>query len=116
MLGWFQEQLTSGPLPYGPARHVWLSLAARRSGGGQDTQGSRGDLLLAFQNVPAYPMEGYIFVRSRNVKDGTFTVWNGIGCRKYIPFYHFGVDINENVIYQVGDTRLLEVINENKNS
>ena len=78
----------------------------------QDTMGSRGDLLLAFQNVPTYPQEGYIFIRSRNVKDGTFTVWNGIGCRKYIPIEAFGVNITENVIYQIGDTRILEVINE----
>lgn len=53
--------------------------------------------------------EMYVLVRSRNVEDGTFVIWNGIGCRKYTPPEAYGINWDENIIYQKGDTRLIWV-------
>jgi len=70
--------------------------------------GWRADLSVAFRRVPI-SFKGYVFVRSRNIKDGTFTVWNGVGCRKYINPEEYGIDWNKNIIYQKGDSRLIWV-------
>lgn len=62
-----------------------------------------------YKDPKLFPLEGYIFVRSRNAWDGTFTVWNGIGCRKYMKPETYGIDWNENIIFQSGDSRVLGV-------
>ena len=57
---------------------------------------------------------GYVFVRSRNIQDGTFTVWNGVGCRRYVEPEYYGIDWDKNIIYQKGDARVIWVIPEDK--
>ncbi len=56
------------------------------------------------------PELGYIFITSRNAKDGEFSLWAGAGLRAYVPLEFFGVDMDKNIIYQSGDSRLLEVL------
>ena len=51
----------------------------------------------------------YLFVRERNAWDNLFTVWAGVGCRRYVTPESYGIDIDENIIYRVGDARVLEV-------
>jgi len=51
----------------------------------------------------------YVFVRTRNVQDGVFTVWNGIGCRKVVEPADYGIDWNQNIIYQSGQARVIYV-------
>jgi len=51
----------------------------------------------------------YVFVRERNVWDNEFAVWSGVGCRRYVTPESYGIDIDENIIYQSGDARVLEV-------
>lgn len=55
------------------------------------------------------PEEGYFFLTDRNIYDGTVTLWTGPGQRKHVPISLFVDDPNENIIYQVGDSRVLEV-------
>ncbi|KKM82191.1 hypothetical protein LCGC14_1322160, partial [marine sediment metagenome] len=55
------------------------------------------------------PEEGYFFLNSRNIQDGTVTLWTGAGQRKQVPISLFVDDPNENIVYQSGDSRVLEV-------
>ncbi len=55
------------------------------------------------------PEEGYFFLTDRNIKDGTVTLWTGAGTRKRVPISLFVDDVNRNVVYQVGNSRVLEV-------
>ena len=72
--------------------------------------GYRDDLIGTLVRKPMDLESGYVFVRSSNVQDGTFTVWNGVGCRKYVdPMEYYGININENIIYQKGDARVIWV-------
>lgn len=51
----------------------------------------------------------YVFVRTRDIKDGQFMVWDGVGCRIPIPPSKYGADWNKNIIYQQGDARVVWV-------
>lgn len=65
--------------------------------------GDRPDINRALPRQP----QDYIFVRSRNVQDGTFTIWSGIGLRRFVTPENYGIDWNENIIYQSGDARVI---------
>lgn len=51
----------------------------------------------------------YVFLRERNVWDNAFAIWTGIGCRRYATPESYGIDINENILYQAGDARVIYV-------
>jgi len=70
--------------------------------------GQREDLNWALPKTPV-PLRGYIFVRSRSTQDGTLTIWNGVGCRRFVDPSVYGIDFDENVIFQSGDSKVLEV-------
>jgi len=70
--------------------------------------GPRSDLNIALPKAPQ-PLEGYIFVRSRNARDGTFSVWKDIGQKKYWPLEDFGVTEDSIVIFQSEDAKVLRV-------
>jgi len=55
------------------------------------------------------PLKGYAFIRSRNIRDGTFVIWNGIGLRRFVPIEDYGIDPNKNIVYQVGDARVVHI-------
>jgi uncharacterized membrane protein len=75
-----------------------------------ETIGIRADLNVAlFRDPFKVPKGVYIFVRSRNIKDGTFTVWAGVGRRKTVKPEEYGINWNEGIIYQSGDARIVEV-------
>jgi len=72
--------------------------------------GWRDDLHVAFVRRPFEVHGIHVFIRTWNVQEGTFTVWNGVGCRKYVdPMEYYGIDINENIVYQKGDARVIWV-------
>jgi len=72
--------------------------------------GYRGDINRPLRQLGIWPAEGsYIFIRSRNVEERYLTLWNGTGCRRFVDPAKYGVDWNENVVYQSGDARVLEV-------
>lgn len=72
--------------------------------------GWRDDLHANLTRYPIVVHEIYVFVSSRNIQDGTFTAWNGIGRRRYVdPRTHYGIDWNENIVYQKGDSRVIWV-------
>lgn len=72
--------------------------------------GWRGDLNIMLGDSPIPLKDGYMFIRSGNAQDGTFTTWIGVGCRKYVdPKEYYGIDINSNIIYQSGDARVIKV-------
>lgn len=75
----------------------------------QDIVGSRDDLNAAFEKVPHPIAKGYVYLRSRNVQDNSVTIWNGIGCRKAMDVRRYGVDPNQNIIFQSGDARLIKI-------
>lgn len=68
--------------------------------------GERPDINWGLLKRPVQ-LEGYVFVRSRNIKDGTLTIWNGIGLRKFVKPEAYGINWEENIIYQSGDARVL---------
>lgn len=70
--------------------------------------GYHSDINRALQKVGLWPT-GYVFIRSRNIEEGYLTTWNGPGCRRFVKPEEYGVDFNENIIYQSGDARILEV-------
>jgi uncharacterized membrane protein len=74
--------------------------------------GWRPDLHASLHRDGYKPTQGYVFVRSRNVKDGVFTVWNGVGRRKVMSPEVYGIDWSENVVYQSGESRLIKVRGE----
>jgi len=76
----------------------------------EEKVGKRPDISRAFPKF-SYELQkpSYAFVRSRNMRDGSFTIWNGVGCRKYVRPEEYGIDPNKNIVYQVGDARVLEV-------
>ena len=59
------------------------------------------------QDLTTYP--AYMFVRSRNIQDGTLTVWRDIGIRGYVPVEDFNVDWNKNIVFQSGDARVIKI-------
>jgi uncharacterized membrane protein len=72
--------------------------------------GWRNDLNIALTRKPTPAKMGYVFVRSQNVRDGTFTIWFGVGRRIYIdPEEHYGINWNENIVYQSGESRVIWV-------
>ena len=75
--------------------------------------GWRDDLHVALTRNPTPINIGYVFVRSRNIKDGTFTVWFGIGRKKQVdPREHYGIDWDKNIIYQSGNARVIKMGSE----
>jgi len=73
--------------------------------------GSRAEISDTFHRYEnlMLPPPYYVFIRERNVWDGKVNVWSGIGCREFFPIEKYGININENIIYQVGGARVLEV-------
>jgi uncharacterized membrane protein len=71
--------------------------------------GWRDDLNVAlFRDV--YTVHNcYVFVRSRNVRDGTFTIWNGVGCRRAVDPLDYGIDWTKNIVFQSGDARVIRI-------
>jgi len=73
--------------------------------------GYRPDLLRAWYRhshlMPKPPW--YVFIRERNIQDGTVIIYTGIGQRDHYPFSRFGIDINKNIMFQVGDARIIYV-------
>lgn len=70
--------------------------------------GWRDDLHVALRREPVEVYGVYVFVRSRNIQDGTFTAWNGVGCRKYVdPMEYYGFDWDDNIVYQKGGSRVI---------
>lgn len=51
----------------------------------------------------------YMFLRSRNIEDGTITVYHDIGCKRFVPIELLGISINESVVYQSGSARVLRI-------
>lgn len=64
------------------------------------------------RSLPKRPDEqelsGYLFLRSRNVQDGTFCVWSDVGLRRFAPIGEY-LPPNVSVIYQVGDAQVLQI-------
>lgn len=54
----------------------------------------------------------YVFVNDRAAQEGAFTCWNNTGRRIRAPFESFGLDINKNVVYQSGNSRVLKILQE----
>lgn len=71
--------------------------------------GWRDDINRALERTPGKVPNGYVFVRSRNIEEGTFTNWNGIGCRRSVSPEEYGINWDENIVYQSGDSRVVEV-------
>lgn len=70
--------------------------------------GWRNDLDAALGRTSFNLTNAYVFVRSRNIQDGTFTAWGGVGLRKYVdPLEYYGINMSENIIYQSGEARVL---------
>jgi len=67
--------------------------------------GQRPDINLGLQNNT----EGYVFIRGRNIQDGTFTIWNGVGLRKFVKPEVYGINWDENIIFKSGDSRVIWV-------
>jgi len=67
--------------------------------------GWRDDLHIALRREPTEIYGIYVFIRSENTKTNMFTVWNGVGCRKYVdPIEYYGIDPNTvEVIYTTGN-------------
>lgn len=70
--------------------------------------GPRADLNIQLPKTPR-PLEGYIFVRSRNSIDGTFVIWRNIGLRIYWPIEDWSVTQESEVIFQSGDAKVVKV-------
>jgi len=70
--------------------------------------GPRNDLYLSLPKTPR-PLEGYIFVRSRNTWDGTFTVWKDIGQTSTYPLKDFYAGPNADVVFQSGDAKVIKI-------
>jgi hypothetical protein len=66
--------------------------------------GLRGDI-----NWPLPNRGDYLYVRSRNMRDKAFTIWNGVGCRRQVTPEDLGIDWNKNIVYQSGDAKVLEL-------
>lgn len=76
----------------------------------EETLGWRiNSLHAAIRSKPFEAHEMYVLVRSRNIQDGTFTTWNGVGCRRYADPEEYGINWNENIVYQSGDSRVIWV-------
>lgn len=72
--------------------------------------GWRNDLIMALRPAPTNITGVYVFIRSRSIQEGYFVVWNGVGCKKYInPEDYYGINWNENIVYQSGEARLIWV-------
>jgi len=52
---------------------------------------------------------GYAFINSRTTQDRLFTLWSGPGCRTRVTPESLGVDIDKNIIYQIGDARVIRL-------
>ena len=76
--------------------------------------GYRPDLVRAFYKashlMPRPPW--YALIRERNVADGKVVIYDGIGQRDYYPIARYRIDINKNILYQVGDARVIYVDNK----
>ncbi|MBT9151555.1 MAG: hypothetical protein DDT40_01751 [candidate division WS2 bacterium] len=46
----------------------------------------------------------YVFLRERSIKDGIIVHWAGVGLRSHVKF-----DMNDNVIYQVGESKVVRI-------
>lgn len=68
--------------------------------------GPRLDLLVELPKTPR-PLDGYVFIRSRNTQDGSLVSWSDIGCRKAHTFEEWGLDFENDVVFQSGDTYVL---------
>lgn len=51
----------------------------------------------------------YVFLRERNIQDNSVAIWTGVGGRRYSPLADYGVDPNKNIIYQVGEARVIRI-------
>lgn len=72
--------------------------------------GWRNDLHVPLTRNPTPVTFGYAFIRSRNIQEGTFTIWYGVGRKKYIdPKEYYGIDWDENIIYQSGNARIIKI-------
>ena len=76
--------------------------------------GYRPDLLRAWYKhshlMPKPPW--YAFIRERNIQDGEVVIYMGIGQRDHYPFDKFDMDVDKNIIYQVGEARVIYVTPE----
>ena len=73
--------------------------------------GYRPDLVRAYYKathlMPKAPW--YAFIRERNVVDGSVVIYDGIGQRDFYPFALFKMDVDKNILYRVGDARVIYV-------
>lgn len=76
-----------------------------------EVTGYRPDLLRAFYKhshlMPKPPW--YAFIRERNIQDGGVVIYKGIGLRDHYPFSRFNIDVEKNIVYQVGESRIIYV-------
>lgn len=71
--------------------------------------GWRDDLHVALTRNPTPLKMGYVFIRSRNIEDESFTIWYGIGRKKQIDPREYGIDWNRNIVYQSGNARVIKM-------
>jgi len=101
VMDWIADERTTFPLY---ADVVGANLIGERIG-------YRPKELYAFHKYPNLTMDPpyFVFLRERNIRDGTVVIWAGIGQRLHFPFERYDINIDENVVYQTGNARVLEV-------
>jgi hypothetical protein len=68
--------------------------------------GPQVDKLVQIPKTPRQ-IEGYVFVRSRNTRDGALTSWADIGCRKQHSFEEWQLDFEHDIVFQYGNSYVL---------
>lgn len=73
--------------------------------------GLRGDINWALPKTPREleVQSKYLYLRSRNIEEGYVVTWWNIGLRRYWPLEDFGIDPNENIVFQSGDARVIKL-------
>lgn len=72
--------------------------------------GLRGDLNWSLSKTGRALDCSYVYIRSRNVEEDYFTVWWGIGLRRYISPEEFDIDWDKNIVFQSGDARVIKYV------